>query len=86
MYTVNLSYAKIKCDKAINDLLNKNNWVANLDESSTSGVAMSSVSSMSDNESIAEIKSAESLSISAVMDELIDYQTFRGPSVLVIQF
>lgn len=85
MSTVIMSNAKIKCDKAINDLLNKSNWEVNLDESSTSGVAMSSMSSMSDTESIAE-KSAESLSVSAIMDELIDYETFRGPSVLVILF
>ena len=80
-----------KCNKALNQILTNNNnnnnnfnvqrppklkdsnWIQKFDEgSTTSGFANSS-----DNSEITEG------SVSAVMDELIDYEKLRGPSVLV---
>ena len=68
-----MSSVKNQCNKALNHALNQtklnNSWTQNLDESSTSGIAMTSEDS--------------EVSATAVIDELIDYETFRGPSALV---
>ena len=56
-----------------NDLVNQkvnNNWLQNIDESSTSGVAMTS-------------EDSASVTASGGLDEVVDFEVLRGPSAMV---
>ena len=70
--------SSVKHKKCNNDLVNQklnNNWLQNIDESSTSGVAMTS-----------EDSASVTLTASAGLDEVVDFETLRGPSAMVNQY
>ena len=70
--------SSVKHKKCNNDLVNQklnNNWLQNIDESSTSGVAMTS-----------EDSASVTLTTSAGLDEVVDFETLRGPSAMVNQY
>ena len=68
--------SSVKHRKCNNDLVNQklnNNWLQNIDESSTSGVAMTS-------------EDSASVTASAGLDEVVDFEALRGPSAMVNQY
>ena len=70
--------SSVKHKKCNNDLVNQklnNNWLQNIDESSTSGVAMTS-----------EDSASVTLTASAGLDEVVDFEALRGPSAMVNQY